>query len=89
MRPKIDDTAVKGLTMDQAVKRMRGEAGTKVVLNIFRKNENRAFPVTITREEIRVQSVRAKVIEPGYAWVRVSQFQDRTIDDFAKKLEEL
>jgi carboxyl-terminal processing protease len=41
------------------------------------------------REEIKVQSVRAKVIEPGYAWIRVSQFQDRTVDDFAKKLEEL
>ncbi|TXJ02169.1 MAG: PDZ domain-containing protein, partial [Aquabacterium sp.] len=73
---KIDDTFVKGLTMDQAVKRMRGEPSTKVVLTIFRKNENRSFPVTIVREEIRVQSVRAKVVEPGYGWVRVSQFQD-------------
>jgi len=86
---KIDDSVVKGLTMDQAVKKMRGEPNTKVVLNIFRKTENRSFPVTITREEIRVQSVRSKVIEPGYAWLRVSQFQDRTVDDFAKKLEEI
>jgi len=86
---RIDDTAVKGLTMDQAVKRMRGEPNTKVVLTLFRKTENRTFPVTITREEIRVQSVRAKVVEPGYAWMRVSQFQDRTIDDFTKKMEEL
>jgi len=86
---KIDDTAVKGLTMDQAVKRMRGEPNTKVSLTIFRKTENRAFPITITREEIHVQSVRAKLIEPGYAWLRVSQFQDRTTDDFARKLEEL
>src|SRR3990170_4182253 len=86
---KIDDTVVKGLTMDQAVKRMRGEPSTKVVLTIFRKAESRSFPVTITREEIRVQSVRSKVIEPGYAWLRVSQFQDRTVDDFARKLEEI
>jgi carboxyl-terminal processing protease len=86
---KIDDTAVKGLTMDQAVKRMRGEPNTKVVLTIFRKTENRSFPVTIVREEIRVQSVRSKVVEPGYAWLRVSQFQDRTVDDFARKLEEI
>ena len=50
---KIDDTAVKGLTMDQAVKRMRGEPSTKVLLTIFRKSESRTFPVTITREEIR------------------------------------
>ncbi|NTV10244.1 MAG: peptidase S41, partial [Zoogloea sp.] len=62
---------------------------TKVQLSIFRKSESRTFPVTITREEIRVQSVRAKLIEPGYAWIRVSQFQDRTIDDFARKMEEM
>jgi carboxyl-terminal processing protease len=86
---RIDDTAVKGLTMDQAVKRMRGEPATKVVLTIFRKSESRSFPVTIVREEIRVQSVRAKMVEPGYAWLRVSQFQDRTVDDFVRKLDEL
>jgi carboxyl-terminal processing protease len=86
---RIDDTAVKGLTMDQAVKKMRGEPNTKVVLQVFRKAESRTFPVTIIREEIRVQSVRAKVVEPGYAWVRVSQFQDRTVEDFSRKLEEI
>ncbi len=86
---KIDDTAVRGLSIDQAVKKMRGEPATKVSLTIYRKSENRSFPVTITREEIKVQSVRAKVVEPGYAWLRVSQFQDRTVDDFAKKLEEI
>ena len=86
---RIDDTAVKGLTVDQAVKKMRGDPNTKVVLTIFRKSESRSFPVTIVREEIRVQSVRAKMFEPGYAWIRVSQFQDRTVDDFAKKLEGL
>ena len=75
--------------MDQAVKKMRGEPNTKVVLTVFRKAESRSFPVTIIREEIRVQSVRAKMIEPGYAWLRVSQFQDRTVDDFARKLDEL
>jgi carboxyl-terminal processing protease len=86
---KIDDSIVKGLTMDQAVKRMRGEPNTKVVLTIFRKSESRSFPVTITREEIRVQSVRAKVVEPGYGWIRVSQFQDRTVDDFVRKVDEI
>ena len=86
---KIDETMVKGLTMDQAVKRMRGEPNTKVSLTIFRKSETRSFPVTITREEIRAQSVRAKFVEPGYAWMRVSQFQDRTVEDFARKMEEL
>ena len=86
---RIDDAAVRGMTLDQAVKRMRGEPQTQVVLQIFRKAENRTFPVTIVREEIRVQSVRARVIEPGYAWLRVSQFQDRTVEDFVRKLEEI
>ncbi|WP_394790003.1 S41 family peptidase [Rhodoferax sp.] len=86
---KIDDTAVKGLALNDAVKKMRGEPNTKVSLTIFRKDENRSFPVTITREEIRTQSVRAKVIEPGYAWIRLSQFQDRTVEDFAAKLTDI
>src|SRR5881392_599891 len=67
---KIDDTVVKGLSVDQAVKRMRGEPNTKVVLTVFRKSEGRTFPVNIVREEIRTQSVRAKMVEPGYAWLR-------------------
>ena len=86
---KIDDTLVKGLTVDQAVKRMRGEPNTKVVLTVFRKSEGRTFPVNIIREEIRTQSVRAKMVEPGYAWIRVSQFQDRTVEDFVAKLSDI
>ena len=69
---RIDDTQVKGLTMDQAVKKMRGDPGSKVLLTIFRKDENRSFPVTITREEIRTQSgaSRPKLLSlamPGFA----------------------
>lgn len=86
---RIDDTAVKGLTLNESVKRMRGEPHTKVVLTIFRKGDNRTFPVTIIREEIRTQSVRAKVIEPGYAWIRLSQFQERTVEDFVRKVDEI
>ena len=86
---KIDDTAVKGLALNDAVKRMRGEPSTQVTLTIFRKDENRTFPVTITREEIKTQSVKGKVIEPGYAWIRLSQFQERTVDDFVRKVEEV
>ena len=86
---KIDDTVVKGLSMNDAVKRMRGEPNTKVTLTLFRKSESRSFPVTITREEIRTQSVKSKIVEPGYAWLRVSQFQDRTVDDFVRKLDEI
>lgn len=86
---RIDDTAVKGLTLNEAVKRMRGEPNTKVILTIFRKDENRSFPVTIVREEIKTQSVKGKVIEPGYAWVRLSQFQERTVEDFVRKIGDI
>ncbi|QLQ00441.1 MAG: S41 family peptidase [Burkholderiaceae bacterium] len=86
---RIDGTAVKGLSLNEAVKRMRGQPNTQVTLTIFRKDENRTFPVTITREEIKAQSVKARVVEPGYGWIRVSQFQDQTVDDFVRKLEEM
>ncbi|HSU20913.1 S41 family peptidase [Comamonadaceae bacterium OTU4NAUVB1] len=89
MITRIDDTAVRGLSLNDAVKKMRGDANTKVLLTVFRKDENRSFPVTITREEIRTQSVRGKVVEPGYAWIRLSQFQERTVDDFVKKVDEI
>ncbi len=86
---KIDETAVKGLSLNDAVKQMRGEPNTKVTLTILRRDENRTFTTTITREEIRTQSVRAKLMEPGYAWIRLSQFQERTVDDFVRKVDEL
>ncbi len=89
MITKIDDTAVKGLSLNDAVKRMRGEPGTKVLLTIYRKDENRTFPVNIIREEIKTQSVKGKVMETGYGWIRLSQFQDRSVDDFTKKLEDI
>jgi len=86
---KIDDTAVRGLSLDDAVKRMRGEPNTQVELTIFRKDEDRSFPVTITRQLIKTQTVKSKIIEPGYAWVRLSQFQERTVDDFVRKVGEI
>jgi carboxyl-terminal processing protease len=83
---RLDTTPVKGLTLDEAVKRMRGEPNTKITLTIARKEEDKPIIVTIMRQEIRVQSVKSKVIEPGYAWLRVAQFQEPTVDDLAKKI---
>lgn len=86
---RIDDKAVRGMTVNDAVKRMRGTANTQVTLTIYRKDESRTFPVTITRAEILTKSVRSKMTEPGYAWVRISQFQDRTVEDFVTKVNAL
>lgn len=85
----IGETPVKSLSLSEAVKRMRGEPDTQVTITILRKDENRTFPVTITREEIKTRSVKAKMMEPGYGWIRVSQFQERTVDDFVQKAQEL
>jgi len=86
---KIDDTLVKGLSLNEGVKRMRGEPETKVLLSVFRKDENRTFQVSITRELIKTQSVKSRIVEPGYGWIRLSQFQERTVEDFARKVEEM
>jgi carboxyl-terminal processing protease len=83
---RLDSTPVKGMTLDEAVKRMRGEPNTKITLTIARKEEDRPLIITIVRQEIRVQSVKSKVVEPGYAWLRVSQFQEPTVDDMVKKI---
>lgn len=86
---RINDKPVRGMTLDQAVKQMRGEPGTKVTLTIFRKSDDRTFPVTVTRAIIRVQSVKAKVLAPGYAYVRITSFQERTVPDLASKLGDI
>ncbi|MFP5407540.1 MAG: S41 family peptidase, partial [Gammaproteobacteria bacterium] len=83
---RIDDDAVKGLTMDQAVKRMRGEPHSKVMLTIARRGADSPWVVPVEREEIRVASVKGKMIEPGYGWVRINQFQEETVDEMVNKI---
>ena len=67
---------------------MRGKPGTQVVLTVVRKDADTPLVFTLTREEINVKSVRAKMIEPGYGYVRVRNFQERTGEDLAKSLKE-
>jgi carboxyl-terminal processing protease len=83
---RLDGQPLKGLSLDEAIKKMRGEPRTRVVLTISRKNEEKPLLVPIVREEIRQQSVKVKMVEPGYAWLRISQFQEPTVDDMARKL---
>src|SRR3954462_2280632 len=84
---KLDETPVKGMSLNDAVKRMRGKPNTAITLTISRKGESAPVVVTLTRAVIRVQSVKSKVIEPGYGWVRVSQFQEATTENMVKALE--
>src|SRR3954454_7386974 len=73
---KLDDTPVKGMTLNDAVKRMRGKPKTQITLTITRKGEAAPIVITLTRDVIRVQSVVSKMIEPGYGFVRVRAFQE-------------
>ena len=83
---KIDETPVKGMTLSDAVKRMRGKPGSQIILTISRRGESQPLVVTLTRAVIRVRSVKSKVIEPGYGWVRVSQFQESTSEYLVRHL---
>ena len=80
---KLDDASVKGMTLTDAVKRMRGKPNTQITLTIVRKGETKPIVVTITRAVIKVQSVKAKLLEPGYGYFRVSQFQEHTGENLA------
>ena len=85
----VDGAAIRNMEMAEAIRRMRGEPNTKVALTVRREGEPRPLDFTITREEIVQKSVKGKIVEPGYAWVRISQFQEPTVDDMAAKLAAL
>ena len=83
---KLDDTQVRGLTLNDAVKKMRGKPDTKIVLTVLRKGEAKPLTFTLVRAIIKTQSVKNKYIEKDYAYVRITQFQDHTGEDLAKAL---
>ncbi|MDH2916481.1 MAG: S41 family peptidase [Gallionella sp.] len=86
---KLDDTLVKGLTLNDAVKRMRGKPGSDIVLTIIRKTETKPLQIKVTRAVIKVQSVKSKLVDPGYGFVRITQFQEHTGENLATALQNL
>ncbi len=86
---RIDDKPVKGLTLNDAVKLMRGKPGTDIKLTIVREGEPETIEMTITREIIRTKSVKSRSLEPGFGYVRISSFQSRTATDLLKAISEL
>ncbi|MBI3069636.1 MAG: S41 family peptidase, partial [Betaproteobacteria bacterium] len=86
---KLDDLSVKGMTLNDAVKRMRGKPNTQITLTIVRKGEPKPIVVTLTRAVIKIQSVKSKLLEPGYAYIRVTQFQELTGENLARTIENL
>ena len=86
---KLDDTSVKGMTLNDAVKRMRGKPNTQITLTIVRKGEAKPLVVTLKRAVIKIQSVKSKLLEPGYAYFRVTQFQEHTGENLGEAIETL
>ncbi len=86
---RLDDTPVKGMTLTEAVNIMRGEPGTHLMLTIVREGEEGPLKIDIKRDIIRIKSVRGKSLEPGYGYIRISQFQSATGTSMRKKLGEL
>jgi carboxyl-terminal processing protease len=86
---KLDDTLIKGMALNDAVKRMRGKPGSKIVLTIIRKDEPKPLEITLVRAVIKVQSVKSKLLESGYGFVRITQFQEQTGENLATALTNL
>ena len=86
---KLDSTAVKGLSLNEAVKLMRGKPGSSIVLKVLRKGLDSPFDIKVTRAQIKTKSVKAKLVEPNYAYIRLTQFQERTGEDLAIALKKL
>ena len=84
---KLDDTTVKGLSLNEAIDRMRGPKGSEIQLTIGRPGKSQPFEVTLVRDVIKTASVRKRWLEPGYGYIRIAQFQHRTGDDVRKALD--
>ena len=86
---RLDDTPVKGMTLNEAVKIMRGKPGTSIVLTIVRSGVDAPLKITVTRDVITVKSVRSRMLDDGYGYVRISQFQSKTSDALLQAVEDL
>lgn len=86
---RLDDTPVKGMSLNDAVKMMRGKPGTKITLTIMREGEQKPLKFTITRDVIRVKSVKFRALEPGYGYIRITSFQNQTGEQVVKAVSDL
>jgi carboxyl-terminal processing protease len=86
---KLDDTPVKGMTLNDAVKRMRGKPGSTIKLTIVRKGVDKPVVLTLTRAVIKIRSVKSTMLENGYGYVRVTQFQEHTGELLVEALQKL
>ncbi len=86
---QLDEKLVKGMSLNDAVKIMRGKPNTPIKLTVLRKGENKPLYITLTRAIIKTQSVKFKLSEPNYPYLRITQFQEHTGEDLAKAIKTL
>lgn len=86
---RLDDKPVKGMTLMDAVKVMRGKPGTTIELTVVREGKDKPFKVKIKRAIIKVKSVKSRMLEPGYAYLRITSFQSRTTSALLDAVEKL
>lgn len=86
---RLDDTPIKGLSLAEAVKKMRGKPGTEITLTLVREGEDAPIKVTIVRDVIQVKSVKSRLLEPDLGYLRITQFQSKTGLDLNKNLTDL
>lgn len=86
---RLDGKPVKGMALDDAVKLMRGKPGEAIELLVLREGVDKPFKVKLVRDKIRVKSIKQRMLEPGYGYVRITQFQQRTGEDLLKALDSL
>ena len=86
---KIDNELARDMSLPESVKKMRGKPGTSIVLTIFRKGENAPLEIKIVRDIIKVKSVKSDILAPGYAYLRITQFQERTASLLKQQIAEL
>jgi len=86
---RLDDTPVKGMSLNDAVKIMRGKPGTEIVLTIVREGKQQPLELTLIRDVIKVTSIKSRTLEEGYGYIRITQFQSRTGENLRQSLSQM
>jgi carboxyl-terminal processing protease len=86
---KLDKKSVKGMSLNETIKMMRGPTGSKITLTVVREGKSRPFDLILTRDIIKVLSVKSETLEPGYGYLRIAQFQSETGEEAARAIEKL
>ena len=86
---RLDEKSVKGMTLNDAVKIMRGDPGTDIQLTVIREGADKPLPFTVTRDIISVKSVKSRILEPDYGYIRISNFQSKTAHDLVNEVSKL